>query len=295
MDKDVNGWGWVKMQDDYSAWLKGPFSGQSEHIFANHTVMRCQDCHFPLVSGTDPSANRSGQFRSHRSLGGNTAIPWFNGDEEHLARTREFLQANRVNVSIEAPTRLDAKQDQKLVPRQVDENSETPAYFYLGETVTLRLTVANNQVGHDFPGGTVDINEAWLAFRVTDAQNDVLFERGIIKEDGAVDESSHFYRTIAIDRKGQDVWRHDLFNMIGERNRNVIKPGGTDIVEYTFAIPTWAKGPLTVTAVLRYRKFNQRYASWALDDPNVRLPVVDMARDSITIPVRHRRPVDGIH
>lgn len=294
MDKDVNGWGWVKMQDDYSAWLKGPYSGQGDHIFANQTRMRCQDCHFPLIAGRDPSANRDGLLRSHFSLGANTAIPWHNGDHEHVERTRDFLQANRINLSIEPPTRLDAKQDQKLVPRRLDENTETPGYFYLGETVTMRLAVANSQVGHDFPGGTADINEAWLEFRVTDSQNDIVFERGQVQGDGTVDERAHFYRTIAIDRMGQDVWRHDLFNMIGERNRNVIKAGGTDIVQYSFTIPTWVKGPLNVTAVVRYRKFNQRYATWALDNPNVRLPIVDMARDALVVPMRERAPVEQV-
>ena len=33
MDETVNGWGWVKLQDDYIAWLEGPFSGQHEPLF----------------------------------------------------------------------------------------------------------------------------------------------------------------------------------------------------------------------------------------------------------------------
>ena len=62
---------------------------------------------------------------------------------------------------------------------------------------------------------------------------------------------------------------------------------------YRFEVPYWAKGHLSVTALLRYRKFNQRYASWALDAPKVALPITDMARDSLIIPLRTRPEVRG--
>lgn len=293
MDVELNNWGWVKMQDEYSAWLAGPFSGQSAQTFSHQTVMRCQDCHFPLVLGEDPSADAAGQLRSHRSPGANTAIPYITGDRQQLIETQAFLQANRMTVSIEKPVRRDAKQDQKLVRGSLRADVETPAYYYLGETANLRITVANTLVGHDFPGGTIDINEAWLHFRVTDAQGFPVFESGALNENLDVDAEAHFYRALAIDRTGNHVWKHDLFNMIGERDRNVIPAGKSDIVEYAFVVPTWAKGPLSVTAVLRYRKFNAQYAKWALQDPNVELPIVDVARDAIQLPLRDKPPVSA--
>ena len=68
MDKDVNNWGWVKMQDEYTAWLNSPYSRQSEQTFAQKTLTRCQDCHLPPVESQDPSANVDGFARSHRQL-----------------------------------------------------------------------------------------------------------------------------------------------------------------------------------------------------------------------------------
>lgn len=35
MDKDMNNWGWVKMQDEYSAWLNSPYSQQHDQVFHN--------------------------------------------------------------------------------------------------------------------------------------------------------------------------------------------------------------------------------------------------------------------
>ena len=87
------------------------------------------------------------------------------------------------------------------------------------------------------------------------------------------------------------MWKHDLFNRIGETEKRVIPAGKSDLVTFSFPIPDWVKGPLTVTATLNYRKLNDRYARWALGDAYAPLPVVDMARDTLVIPVYIRDPV----
>lgn len=293
MDKDMNNWGWVKMQDEYSAWLNGPYSKQSQQTFAQQKTMRCQDCHLPLSPLDDPSANNKGMTVSHRSLGANTAIPYITGDHEQLRLTREFLQADRIRISIDHPSRQQAVRSGKPVSPEMAKKSEAPVYFYLGEEVNLNIIVTNSQVGHDFPGGTLDINEAWIHLRVADAQNKVVFESGHIKPDNDVDPGAHYYRALAIDRNGKHVWRHDLFNMVGDSYRKVVPAGGSDIVSYKFKVPSWAKGPLTASAVVRYRKLNNRYARWALKDPQIRLPVTDIARDSIGIALRIKKEAGG--
>ena len=62
--------------------------------------------------------------------------------------------------------------------------------------------------------------------------------------------------------------------------------------EYTFPIPYWAKSPLTASAVLRYRKLNITYAHWALQDDTIDLPIIDMDRDAINIPIRYKAEVE---
>ena len=83
-----------------------------------------------------------------------------------------------------------------------------------------------------------------------------------------------------------------MFNMVGESFRRVIKAGDSDLVQYHFVIPAWAKSPLTVSANLRYRKLNDRYARFALADQYVPVPVVDMAWDSLQIPIKIRAEVE---
>jgi hypothetical protein len=292
MDKSFNNWGWVKMQDDYGAWLKSPFSKQHEESFSSSTGKRCQDCHMPLVAADDPSADENGMVRSHRFLGANTFLPILDNDLEHLALTKEFLRSDKLRISIEHPQRDDALQNLQALNEDLRKVDEAPYYYYLGETANLRVAVTNRGVGHAFPGGTIDINEAWLELVVLDAQGSEVYASGQIGADGAVDTSAVFYRSLPVDKKGELVWRHDLFNMIGESFKRVIPSGETDIAEYRFSVPAWAKSPLTVTVSLRYRKINDRYARFALAERYFEVPAVNVAWASLDIPLRLRREVN---
>jgi hypothetical protein len=291
MEKVMNDWGWVKMQDDYMAWLNSPFSGQSEHTFARNDVSRCQDCHFPLQPAADPSADEHGLVRSHLSLGANTAIPYVDGDPEHIRRTTEFLQANKVTVSIDRPSRDDAVRNDRYVQPDITQLGESTSYFYLGEEATISIVVANVGVGHDFPGGTSDINEAWIRFVATDAQGRTIYESGAVAPSGDVDPDAYFYRSLPVDKTGALVWRHDLFRMVGDSFKKTVEAGASDVVAYRVKVPAWAKSPMNLYAVVRYRKLNNRYAQWALKDEHIRLPIVDVASDSLKVPLREKAEV----
>lgn len=113
-----------------------------------------------------------------------------------------------------------------------------------------------------------------------------------MKPDNDVDEAAYFYRSIPIDRAGNAVWKHDLFNMVGDSFKRVILPGATDVTGFSFSVPDYAKGPLTISASLKYRKLNNRYARWALKDENIALPVVEMATASLLLPIKVRPEVE---
>jgi len=287
MDKSMNDWGWVKMQDDYSAWLNSPYSRQHQQNFANEQVQRCQDCHMPLVKAADPSADAAGRVRSHRFAAANTMLAYLNNDTVQLEETINFLRTNKMNITIEPPNRKSATQSTLNLEQSLRQNRETPTYHYLGETLQLNLVISNTGVGHDFPAGTIDINEAWVSLVVRDVEGRTIFQSGDVNENDELDQSAHSYLSIPVNRQGKAVWRHDLFNMIGETFRNVIRAGESDLASYTFEIPFWAKGPLIIDASLKYRKLNTRYAKWSLKDRYKPLPIVDMARDSLIVELRH--------
>jgi len=292
IDKDMNNWGWIKMQDEYTAWLKSPYSKQSKQNFSQNNIKRCHDCHMSLVKDDkDPSANKDSLVLSHRFLGANTVLPLLNGDTEQLLLTKRFLQSNKMRITIEEPRRNDATQSSNFIDETLRTKTETPFYFYLNESVNITVIVSNVGVGHDFPGGTTDINEAWVALTVVDAQGNTIFETGAIDKQ-KVDPDSYFYRSLPIDRKGTHVWKHDLFNMVGETYRNIVPAGKSDVVKYKLTIPSWVKEPLTISAVLKYRKFNLRYAKWALKDKYREIPIIDVARHSLIVPVREQPSVN---
>ncbi|WP_262964028.1 multiheme c-type cytochrome [Methylobacter psychrophilus] len=294
MDKDFNDWGWVKMQDDYSAWLNSPYSGQTQQAFANGRPRRCQDCHFPFELGKDPSANQDGFIKTHFTIGANTAIPSVTQNQAQLERTRGFLRADQMRISIDRPNRPDATENNQHIDPKLIKSTEAPGYFYLGETVNIKVAVTNVQVGHAFPGGTTDINEAWIQFLVKDGQGRKIYESGYLKQDNNVEDNAYFYKSIPIDRIGNAVWRHDLFNMVGDSFKRIIPPGETDITSYSFKIPDDVKGPLIISASLNYRKLNNRYAKWALKDDKVELPVVEMAVASLLLPIKIKPEVTAI-
>lgn len=292
MDKDMNNWGWVKMQDEYSAWLDSPYSQQHNQLFASREVIRCHDCHMPLVKGNDPSANKNGEHRSHRFLGANTMVPLLSGDVEQLALTKDFLQKNKMRISIEEPRRSDATQTLHNIDESIRTDTQTPFYVHLGESVDIRVVISNIGVGHNFPGGTLDINEAWVAFMVIDAAGKRVYESGAIQADNTVDPDAHFYRSLPIDKEGNLVWKHDLFNRVGEAYKDFVPAGQSDIISYRFRVPEWAKGPLTLSATLKYRKLNERYARWALKDAYQAIPIIDVARSSIAVPIKEKPEIE---
>ncbi len=291
MAPEMNHWGWVKMQNDYSSWLASPFSGLNESRFSHPQRQDCKACHMPTRPGSDPSANAAGQVVDHRAPGANRLLATLSGDAEQEAAVLRMLQQDKLRIAIDRPLRQDANRSGQFVDEQLRSAHDTPSYFYLGEEATIQLSVSNNLVGHNFPGGTTDINEAWVDFRVQDAEGRRLFRSGELEVDGRVDPAAVFYRSIPVDRQGRAVWRHDLFRVTGDMEKRVIPSGGSDVVEYHFPIPYWAKSPITLHATLRYRKLNPRYAAWALGELDHEQPITDLAEDHSVIPLRERAPV----
>lgn len=291
MDESMNNWGWVQMQDEYTAWLNSNFSGHHEPDFAQEDIKQCQHCHMPQTPSDDPSATVEGTISNHRFVAANTMLPLLANDSVQLEKTIEFLQSNKMTISIDKPYRNDATRNSLALDERIRSEAIQPYYYYKGEKAKIQVIVANRGVGHNFPAGTIDINEAWIAIEVRDAAGKEVFSSGAIKEGEALDKGAYIYRSIPVNRQGNHVWKHDLFNMIGAVSKNFIPAGESDVVDFTFHVPFWAKSPLTINTSLKYRKLNLAYAKWALKDEYQDIPIVDMARDFLTIPIKDEQEV----
>lgn len=282
-------WGWIKLQDQYGEWLASPFSGRNDKGFHKDTVKMCRDCHMPLVPSSDPSAGKGGMVRSHRFIAANTAVPWLDGDEDQYSLTKEWLKGRKILVDIFIPRDKEASRNQAFVDNEVYGLSEPTLYVSLGQEVRLNVAVTNALVGHDFPNGPLDIYESWLELRVVDGQNNEIYHSGGLDEDGYVKpENTRFFFTLGLNRKGMLIDKHNLWHMIGHAYKKTIPSGQTDISTHVFRIPYWAKGDITVMARVRYRRFNKWYTDWVFEGRDARLPIIDMGRDTLSVPIRNQ-------
>ena len=163
----------------------------------------------PQVASNDPG-NDSGMIRSHRFPGANTALPTANRDDVQLQTVIDFLKAGQVTVDLFALVRGGELPEGVEVPAAgerriastfaVGEESElsvpprmgVPAVEEIvtaplnrdgvalvrGESVRVDAVVRTRNVGHFFPGGTVDAFDVWLELQaVDDAGTGALLER----------------------------------------------------------------------------------------------------------------------
>jgi hypothetical protein len=286
MDKSMNNWGWVKMQDDLLAWTTSKFNSPKDSRFSHPERKNCQECHMPLVAADDISANKQGKVKSHYFVGSNVMLAKHFGNDELLKKTKRFLQQDKISIIIEPPEDHEAKQNTLFVSNNLRSQQKYPVALYRNNPRKIKLLISNQGIGHDFPGGTIDLNEAWIDFKVFDGRQKLIMASGELQNDGSIDSNAVVYKEVPIDRFGNAVWRHDLFNMIGRSYINVIPAGSTDIVEYELNVPDWATSPITISATVKFRKLNQRYFDWVNEANDIKEnPVIDIARDSILVPL----------
>jgi tetratricopeptide (TPR) repeat protein len=255
LDPEITQDRWLRGQDDYDPWQASSASGHGAGAVWRATeVKRCQDCHMPLVPASTAEAGaKNGVIRSHRFLGGNGALAVLRGDEAFAVAEQRFLQGA---VSVDAFWERRAGRP----PSAADEPVRD----------ALVVVMRARRVGHRFPGGTMDSNQAWLEVEAFDAAGQLL-----------ASSDEHMIRAQAVDDDGAPIARRDPQHMRGVAFDTSLSPSDPQAVR--FALP-----PSTTRATvrLRYRKFSAEYAARAcgfVKDPAARArclapPIVDIAR-----------------
>ena len=315
LDVPVNGYRWFRGFNDYDNWQASGVSGQGARSFYYPAQpQRCADCHMPLVASDDPAA-KNGKVRSHRFPGANTALPYVNHDDVQLKAVQDFLRDGQVTIDIfgvarggdAAPTVDAARAGEPRIASTfaVGEESAqfgaeaivlaTPAdvsgpldrtdvIVRRGESVRVEVVVRTRQVGHFFPGGTVDAFDVWVELEAVDDRGRVLLHSGAVADEGRgpVDPGAHFYRSLQLDGHGNPINKRNAWMTRSVAYVRLVPPGAADTIHYRLQIPKDAGDRIHLRAKLNYRKFawwNTQWAYAGVRDPQDPRPDVTRSYD----------------
>ena len=245
----LNGRGFVRLHNENDDWRVSAFAAG---VGADGRVVRCQDCHMPLVSPSrDPAAAKRGRgHRSHRFPAANTFIAEHFGGPEQLRITEAFLRGEL------EMTELDG-----LVPPgpPVAVTIEAPPVVAAGGAFDVAVVVENRGVGHAFPAGPIEVHEAWLEVRAVGEGGRVLLDSGWLTAEGRRDPDAFALRAVPVGASGEEVFATAGLSF-GFSLRRAIASGAADRERYTVAVPAELAGTaIQVRARLRYRKADPEF------------------------------------
>lgn len=295
LDVPVNSYRWFRGFNEYDNWQASGVSGQGARSFYYPAQSQvCLDCHMPLVDSKDPG-NISGKVHSHRFPGANMAVPTANRDKAQLDVVEQFLKSGWISVDIFAVSPVEDQKGQAQMVRRAGESPQAMSSFAVGEeaestgpvvirevgkvaapidhagtklvpgsTARVDVVVRTRKVGHFFPGGTVDAPDVWLELQGKDADGRVVYWSGKVLDDGKgpVESGAHFYKSYQLDGEGNPINKRNAWQSRSILYVKLIPPGAADVAHYLVSIPKDAKGPITLTAKLNYRKFSWYYTQW---------------------------------
>lgn len=295
VDEEVNSVGWVQLQNQFDNWRTSKWARTPSD--PSKTV-ECRECHMPLVDSTDPAAGdaadynrtaRDGKHRSHRFLGANQLMPELMGLEGGAEQSRLTAEWLRGKIAIPEIAHKWPGVDVPAVSIRV----VAPATVRPGQPVTIRSVITSHKVGHDFPTGPLDVIQTWVELVVRDEAGRVVFESGTVDERGFIKPGSFLFKAEPVDQYGNLIDRHNLWEMVGVRNRRSLFPGFADTAEVTFTSPKDPRGRLHVAARLRYRKIDQFLLNYIrsigffpeFDGKALTSPITDLHEDRAVVEV----------
>jgi tetratricopeptide (TPR) repeat protein len=280
----LNNYKWLRAIGLYDEWQNSSFSHRSPLPFYSKPNLSCQNCHMGREKAAllDYGA-KNGMLASHRWIGGNTATAWFYKDEDQLQRTIQFLRDDRLVVDLFA----------------IRRNGETQWTGPLGtnsfriapnDNVEVAVVIQNKGIGHSLLPEQRDIFESWVEFVVKDARGHTIMHSGGLQRDGYLDPDAHTFVTRMLDDKGDYLTRHEVWLRHTIADDATIQSGRSTIARYEFHVPAAVKGPLTVTASVDYRHFNEAFTRFVLGNKHKPLPVTVMASRTRTFAVGENLP-----
>ena len=276
--KMLNDYRWQRAFSVYDEWQQSSWSKESPlPFYKKDSVSICETCHMPATDSTRDYGAKNGKLKNHRFLGANTAIPEFYGYQEQFDSVAEFLKT-ALAVDLFGIETESGSNNSKLVAPIGSENFKLAA----GQTITVCVLIQNKGIGHSLVPEQRDFYESWVEFIATDASGKVIYHSGYLDPDGYLEKHAHSYTNRIVAANGNLLDLHQVWDTKVKTYDNTIGPGRSDLVRYRFHIPGDAKGPISVTAKVNYRRFRQGYTNFVLQQPR-QFPIVEMASRSMSL------------
>ncbi len=279
---------YVAGQNHYDSYRLSGVSGMGARSFyyPAAAVGKCVDCHMSLMPSDDFGArDYDGQpgreIHDHLNLGANTGIAAIRGHEPTVKAQAEYLADNKLRVDLFGIREDGSIEGELHAPLRPEVPTLEPGQRYLVETVVRTLAV-----GHAFSQGTVDSNQIWVELIARDGQGRIIGRSGGLDEEGYVDPYAHFINVYMLDKDGNRIARRNAQDIFIPLYNNQIPPGAGQVVHFDLRVATGLTGPISLEARVHYRKFDRTYMDFVFGEGRgPELPIVEMARDSVVLPV----------
>jgi Flp pilus assembly protein TadD len=282
LPQSLNGYKWQRAISLYDEWQNSSFAKESPlPFYKKDSVSTCQTCHMQrenLVT-TDFGA-KHGTLASHRWLGANTVVPQYYKYEDQAARVVAFLKNAVFNVDIfglevDGATGTESS---LIAPLGLTTFELTP-----GAHVTASVVIQNKGIAHSHVPEQRDMYESWVAFTVKNAKGEILEQSGELLPNGELDPAAHSFTNRLINKNGTLNARHEVWNNRVVAYNNTIQSGRSQLVRYSFTLPKDMGAGVTITATVRYRRFDQHFIDFGMNKQHYEQPVVDMVSVSRTL------------
>jgi Flp pilus assembly protein TadD len=283
LPKQLNDYKWQRAIFLYDEWQLSSFAKQSPlPFYVKDQISNCQTCHMtrePLV--TTDSGAKEGKLASHRWLGANTVLSKYYNYDEQMEKTIAFLRTNVFNIDIFG---LEENNGKMIAPLGSQSFSVAP-----GDLLTASVVIQNKGIAHTHVPEQRDMYESWVEFEAKDASGRDLYHSGMLQADGNLDPRAHSFTNRLINSKGELNDLHQVWANRVVAYNNTIASGRSQLVRYQFKIPQDVKGPITITAKVNYRRFNQHFMDFGMSK-HYEMPLVEMASRTRTLALGENPP-----
>jgi len=283
LPRQLNDYKWQRAIFLYDEWQLSSFSKQSPlPFYTKDSVSTCQTCHMKREELTlaDPGA-KDGKLASHRWLGANTIMSQYYNYDVQMEKTVAFLKNNVFNIDIFGLERNNSNAEPNSGKMTAPLGTETVS-ISPGDVLTASIIIQNKGIAHSHVPEQRDMYESWVEFEAKDATGKILTHSGIIEPNGDLDPRAHSFTNRLVNVKGEINDLHQVWNNRVVAYNNTIASGRSQIVRYQFKVPADAKSPITITAKVNYRRFDQHFLDFAMGKDHYPEPIVEMASRSRT-------------